>query len=558
MTANQPTSYPQEHKWLYRFIALAVAVNFSGLFVTIMEPDAGIYATVSKNMVLRNNYLELIFQNKDWLDKPHFPFWITAFFFKIFGINTLAYKLPGILFVMMGAWYTYRFALLHYNKTIALWAAFILLTTEHILISNNDVRAEPYLTGFIIAAIYYFSKSISKKIGWNLFAACFFTGCAVMTKGPFSLFVIGTAVAGHLIINRNWKEIFHWKWLIAGVLTALFIAPELYSLWYQFDNHPEKLVHGKNGVSGINFFLWDGQFSRFADTGMLKEKRDHIFYLHTLLWAFLPWSLIMFTAVIQKIKNGRKKNELPQQEWFTLGGSLLTILLFSLTRFQLPYYTNIIFPLLAIITAAYINKIRETTSGVFRIIQNVLTIIILVAVVLLQVFYTPSVWSIFSIIILGILFWVLVLLPGRLQWNKTLTAFCRAAIATLLLNFYLNQFFYPDLLKYQSSTESAFYINKNYPGKTGVYVGLYSPAYEFYVNGTALHGEINPLTTSSPQISGLWYLTEEEFQQLKTSGTKYEVVKEFSHFNVTQLNLKFINKKTRSKELKRRYLVRML
>lgn len=558
MTANQPTSYPQEHKWLYRFIALAVAVNFSGLFVTIMEPDAGIYATVSKNMVLRNNYLELIFQNKDWLDKPHFPFWITAFFFKIFGINTWAYKLPGILFVMMGAWYTYRFALLHYNKTIALWAAFILLTTEHILISNNDVRAEPYLTGLIIAAIYYFSKSISKKFGWNLVAACFFTGCAVMTKGPFSLFVIGAAVAGHLIINRNWKEIFHWKWLIAGVLTALFIAPELYSLWYQFDNHPEKLVHGKNGVSGINFFLWDGQFSRFADTGMLKEKKDHIFYLHTLLWAFLPWSLIMFTAVIQKIKNGRKKNELPQQEWFTLGGSLLTILLFSLTRFQLPYYTNIIFPLLAIITAAYINKIRETTSGVFRIIQNVLTIIILVAVVLLQVFYTPSVWSIFSIIILGILFGVLLLLPGRLQWNKTLTAFCRAAIATLLLNFYLNQFFYPDLLKYQSSTESAFYINKNYPGKTGVYVGLYSPAYEFYVNGTALHGEINPLTTSSPQISGLWYLTEEEFQQLKTSVTKYEVVKEFSHFNVTQLNLKFINKKTRSKELKRRYLVRML
>ena len=99
-----------EHKPLYYLIAIAVLVNFSGLLVPLMDPDAGVYASLSKNMVLHNDYVNLWFQDQDWLDKPHFPFWITAIFFKIFGMHTWSYKLPGILFVMMGAWYTWLFA----------------------------------------------------------------------------------------------------------------------------------------------------------------------------------------------------------------------------------------------------------------------------------------------------------------------------------------------------------------------------------------------------------------------------------------------------------------
>src|SRR5215467_5754202 len=96
-----------EHKWLYFLISLAVIVNFSGLFIPLMDPDAGVYASISKNMVLRHNFLELYFRGTDWLDKPHFQFWITALFFKMLGIHTWSYKLPGVLFVMIWAIYTY-------------------------------------------------------------------------------------------------------------------------------------------------------------------------------------------------------------------------------------------------------------------------------------------------------------------------------------------------------------------------------------------------------------------------------------------------------------------
>ena len=175
------------HRWLYFFIGLAVLINFSGLFVPLLDPDAGIYALITKNMVKSGDYLNLRFQDKHWLDKPHFPFWVTAAFFKVFGLTTWAYKLPGILFALLGAGYTYLFTKQQYNKTTALWATLMLLCSLHFLASNNDVRAEPFLTGMIIAAVYHFSNTLKSFFSWLLLAATAFTATAMMTKGPFTL-----------------------------------------------------------------------------------------------------------------------------------------------------------------------------------------------------------------------------------------------------------------------------------------------------------------------------------------------------------------------------------
>ena len=163
------TNAAYTYKWLYFFIGLAVLLNFSGLFVTIVAPDGALYAGIAKNMVLRNDYINLFAEGRDWLDKPHFPFWIAALSFKCFGFTTWAYKLPAILFLLLGARYTYVFAKSLYNKDLALWSVLILLTAEHIIISNQDVRAEPYLTGLIIASVYHFYKANTQK---SIFTAC--------------------------------------------------------------------------------------------------------------------------------------------------------------------------------------------------------------------------------------------------------------------------------------------------------------------------------------------------------------------------------------------------
>ncbi|MBK7561204.1 MAG: glycosyltransferase family 39 protein [Chitinophagaceae bacterium] len=557
MTGKQSIVEPQ-HKWLYFFISLAVLVNFSGLFVSLMDPDAGVYAAVTKHMVQRNNYLELYFQGTDWLDKPHLPFWITAVFFKVFGIYTWSYKLPGILFMMLGAYYTYLFAKQHYTKTIALWAVFILLTAEHIIISNSDVRAEPFLTGFIIASIYHFSNALNKKIGWHLVAAAFFAACAVMTKGVFTLIPVGAAMAGELIIKKNWKELFHWKWLVAGALLVVFISPELYSLWYQFDRHPEKTVFGKTNVSGIRFFLWDSQFGRFLNSGPIKGKGDPTFFIHTLLWAFLPWSLVMYAALVDKFRSGAKKINYRNQEWFTVIASLLTLLVFSLSKFQLPYYANIIFPMLAVLTAAYLNKIPVTGSRLVRIISDGISFLFLVGGILLMVYYDPVLPSILLTGIIIALIVLLISIPFWVKAGKNSRALLRVGLASLVFNLFLNWCFYPDLMKYQSGDEAAFYMNKNHPGVPGVRMGIYSPGFEFYLREPMTIADTATILSPGSAKKNIWFINEAGLAFMRANNVRYEILQEFPEFHATMLTRKFLDKKTRSSELKKNFLIRIL
>ncbi|MEO7924184.1 MAG: glycosyltransferase family 39 protein [Chitinophagaceae bacterium] len=554
-----PIAIGRGEAWLYFFIGLAVLVNFSGLFIPLMDPDAGVYASVTKHMVERNDYLGLYFQGSDWLDKPHFPFWVTAAFFKVFGISTWSYKLPGILFALLGAYYTYLFAKQHYSKTIGLWAAFILLTAEHFIISNSDVRAEPFLTALVIAAVYHFSKALSKKLSGDLVAACFFAGCAIMTKGIFTLVPIGGAIAGQLIITKQWKEIFHWRWLVAAVLLVLFISPELYSLWWQFDQHPEKTVFGKNNVSGIRFFLWDSQFGRFANSGPIKGKGDPTFFFHTLLWAFLPWSLLMYAALVSATRQaiGMARRVAAMPELFTLCGSLLALLLFSLSKFQLPYYTNIIFPFLAVLTAQYINQLLDSSSVLWRRIHEVLAVILMLAGILLNKFYAPvnPSWPVTIFFLLFIIGGSL--LTAGVMVSKNVRVFIYLGFASLVLNLYLNWFFYPDLMKYQSGDVAAKYLNKHHPGPA-VRMGIYSPGFEFYLKDTMLIADTTTILNPGPAKQAIWFISEEWLNYMKEKNIRYEVIKEFPEFHVTMLSLKFINKKTREKELKKTFLVRLL
>ena len=540
---------PAYRKWLYLFIGMAVLVNLSGVFIPIIGPDGILYADIAKTMAVHNNYVELFAFGRDWLDKPHFPFWIAALSFKLFGIATWTYKLPGILFLLMGARYTYLFAKALYTEQVALWSVLILLTAQHIVLSNTDVRAEPYLTGLIIAAVYHLYKSYSSNNFWHLLAGCLFTACAIMTKGMFAIIPIGGPIAGHFIITRQWKQLFNWRWLLALILVSLFILPEIYCLYQQFDLHPEKLVFDKHNVSGIKFFFWDSQFGRFFNTGPIKGHGDPTFFIHTTLWAFLPWSLVLFAAIYQFIKKGIKNLQLT--EWYCLSGALLTFLLFSASKFQLPHYLNIVFPFFAIITSQYIHQVvREKSIKAIRITQAIVIGLMLLVIMILNYFFKPDSFGLLTGIILATLLVLLVVLPQTIT-KQTLTKIAlRTLLASFIVNIYLNKVFYPSLMRYQAGSEAAVWINKNNAQKLPV-VQIsddYMTAMEFYLDQPV--SSINPDGTGPlPKGTFLLYAPETLINTLNTKGWQIQPIQTFQRYWVSRLKPSFLNKTTREKEL---------
>ena len=67
---------------------LALWVNALPLLTPILnEGDSVLYAALSQHMVMSGNWNDLILDGRDWLDKPHFPFWLGALSFQALGVS---------------------------------------------------------------------------------------------------------------------------------------------------------------------------------------------------------------------------------------------------------------------------------------------------------------------------------------------------------------------------------------------------------------------------------------------------------------------------------------
>jgi 4-amino-4-deoxy-L-arabinose transferase-like glycosyltransferase len=538
---------------LYKIlIALVALVSVLALFGGVMEPDSALYASIAKNMVLRNDWMNIYVRGVDWLDKPHLTFWLAAASFKVFGITAFAYKLPSFLFGLLGAWYLYKLAKDIYNEKTGLISSLIFLSSLHILISTFDVRAEVYITTFTLAAIYHYYKAHQGSF-WHIVAGSFFAACAIMIKGIFVLIPVFGGFIIYWLLTKQAKQLLKPKWWLAIILIFIFIIPELYTLYIQFDLHPEKVVFGKTGVSGLKFFFWDSQFGRFFNNGPIKGKGDISFFLHTTLWAFLPWSILFYTAVVNLFK---KKNRvtLPAESIIIWTSAAITFLLFSLSKFQLPHYILIILPQFAIITAIYLQRLEGKSLKVFFTIQNILGVLIVLILSAVAVFFGfPH--NYLAVAILVILLAVSFLIFKGL---KTENLLARSTMISVGLMIFLSAFFYPSVLKYESGLEAGNWLKENHP-KAKASVLMYPDAYsfDFYANGEPKYfWSYDELNKWKAEKNLVIYTPESELAKLKKDYGA-EVLKSFEYYHITKLTPKFINDKTRHQLLEHFYLVKL-
>ena len=533
-------------------LILALAVNFSGINVRFFTDDPGLYASIAKNMVLKNNYLELFTYGKDWLDKPHFPFWMAALSFKIFGFSTWSYKLPALLFFVMAVCYTFLFALRNYGIKAAWLAVLILTTAQHLLMSNTDVRAEPYLMALIIASVYHFFK-LDKHFSWtDLLLGALFAGCAVMTKGIFALIPIGAAVLGEMIFKDRIKTLFRWKWLLAIIFTIIFILPEIYSLYVQFDSQPGKTTFQNTQISGIHWFLWDSQFGRFINNGPItRTSGSKIFYIHTLIWAFAPWFFMLIYAVFINLKSIFQQKRL--KEYGALCGGLSMWIIFSLSSFQLPFYTNIIFPFFAIMIAAVFSDfVPVKTLRAIGFLQYLQCGLLLLAVLLFNYFLRPQQSFLFVVEI--VIFALIIFWLGRstAAFNRIFLFSC---CATLFVNLYLNTIFYPLLSSFKADAQAPKLINQFYPKQPIFVIRSLSNPFQFYCNEPVQLLPINDVKNSRYN-NQLVYTDESTLKELQHKRS-IQILQTVINYPNEIVYKQFVWYKTRSLALDRYYVVRL-
>jgi len=529
-----------ENHFRFLFFLLSL-VYIAGLFVPLMDNDAAHHANIALHMYLTGDYVNLVDNGHDYLDKPHLHFWLSAFSYKIFGVNSFAYRFPSFLFTLLGTYSTFKLGSILYNKETGKLAALIVASAFGYLLANTDVRMDAILTACIIFSTWQGVLFINIKNAKYLIGTAIGLALGFCTKGHLAVLVPAVGLFFYMLQKKNLKTFIDVRWLLILLLFFIFISPVLYCYYLQFDLHPEKIIRGRTNISGVKFILWNQSFERFSGGAFGADSaNDYFFFIHSLLWAFAPWFVLAFIAFIFQVKFFFKINK----EWLTTGTFFILFLLITFSRFKLPHYLNVIFPVTAILTASFLLAHYQKTgwSNIIRVIQMISTSIILFLIALINVwaFPVPRWWVIIiSVLLLAIVFYYML----HKQIQSTAKAIYISVATMILLFFLMNTNFYPHLLQYQAGNELA-----KKPGITNKEIyfwkDVYSSSFSFYTK--SLRKELSSKTVE--ENKQIWVITDE--RHLPEIKKQFNILQQIPQidYEITRLNFKFINPGTREKE----------
>ena len=549
----------KDYTLLYILLAL---VYLSGLSIPLMQNDSAQHAVMAMRMYLENDFLNIYKGGEDYLDKPHMHFWLAALSFEIFGISQWAYRIPALLFTLLGAISCFYLAKELYGKKASHIAALVFLSAQAIILANHDVRTDAVLTGATIFSIWQLILYARNDRLWHIVLGAIGVGIAFSTKGQLGVFMVGICCLCYLLYHRKWHALWHWKAVLGLLVFFVTILPVLYAYYLQFDLHPEKTINGATDISGVRFILWDQSFNRLTASGFEKTSPDYLFFFHTFLWAFLPWSIIAYLALFSKIKTlfetGFKYGK--EIEIFSSVGFLIIISVISFSKFKLPHYINSLLPIVSILVSGYMTQLhleKQRTARILLVIQYiVLTLASVIAIYL--VFFA------FDIPQLGLILSYILLVIGLLYIIKSAMNVTRKLIIVsvyfmVFINFSLNTHFYPNLLEYQAGNNAAQIIDEEGIDPNNVFIlpGRPSWSLDFYTHRITPILDLDTISKKIPEKEVWVFLYEGQLDSLENHNISWKKKYSINHYRITRLKASFLNPKTRDSVLEKAYLMQL-
>lgn len=537
--------------WIIGFLCLVV---YLGCFAfPLMDKDAAHHANIALNMLQLNDYQLLIDRQEDYLDKPHLLFWSSALSFKIFGVNTFAHRLPALLYALLSIFSTYRLTLHLSDKSTARLAAIMLATAQGFVFSINDARMETPLTAGIIFGLWHLIVYVDKRTWLNLILAALGTAIAFSTKGWIGPVVIFVSVFFYLLLQKKWNVLASVKtWLFIPFL-LLFISPVLFAYYHQFDLHPEKVIREMSDISGVKFILWDQNFERFDGDSFKKGGRnsEYFFLYHTFLWAYFPWSIIAYVALVAWLRKLFIKKEWKQPFAFAALAFGFMLFIISWSNFKMPHYIFWFLPIVTLFTAPFVRELMTGKPGskFFYYLHFAFAILVLIAALALNFYFfqPPTIFAwVGGIILMGGLVYVL----WKKQPELGLKFVYISVGLSIVFNFIANYSFFPNLYKYQGGNELVKMMKeKNIEIPRDKLRLLYTNAHTFDYYLGYNHAITDTAHVPRGDSSITYLVTSPMAKKLREKGYTIEPVLSHVDYNVNAIKLKFLNPKTRESKL---------
>ncbi|MGH8108611.1 MAG: ArnT family glycosyltransferase [Arenimonas sp.] len=348
-----------DRKQLFWFFVLAFVVLAAGYGLREPWPsDEPRFVLVAKQMVESGNYLFPHRGIELYPDKPPFFFWLLATCYKIIGSWRWSFLLPSLISGMSVLFLTYDCARRLWNPRAGIWAAAAVLFSFQFAYQFKRAQIDPVLVLFTTIALYGFIRHLLLGPYWRWFyAACFFCGLGIITKGvgflPLLIFIPYIALRfanANGMSERTDSSALRWSGGIIFFLAAIaiWLVPLLWTV-----NQNDSIEQHKY----LNDILFRQTAERYANPWGHHEP--FWYFAEIIVFFWMPFSLAFFWLWKPWRESFRSKDA---KVLLPLVWAILVVVFFSISSGKRDMYILPALPAFALAAAPFMHALSERSS----------------------------------------------------------------------------------------------------------------------------------------------------------------------------------------------------
>lgn len=355
-----------KHKSIFIFIGLLI-VCFMAYFwglgsYPLMDVDETRYVSMARDMFHSKDFLTLYLNGEYFFEKPPLYFWSECLSFGLFGqVNEFTARFAVAFYSLIVTILVYFTGRKIVSEKFGIISALVLATMIEFLILAKYAILDAVLASLVGCSVLFgfltqFVKENNQKYFWWLFYL--FAGLAVMAKGiPGFVIPFGTMFIVS-VFNKTFKKIFKPSFIIPGILIFLLIVVPWHLVMLKIHN-----------PLFFNEYVMKHHIDRFFSSSEVGREQPFYFYILTLLWGTMPYTLSALAVGFKKLFKWEKPDFSDMANdrkflWFNIIAFLFTLIFFSssstkLITYILPVYVFISY-IIGFIWTEYIYEDKHT------------------------------------------------------------------------------------------------------------------------------------------------------------------------------------------------------
>lgn len=335
----------------------AGAVFFIDLGGTrLWDEDETLYASISRDMLERDDWVVPCFNGHLFPEKPPIMFWSIGAGFELFGETEFAARFAAAVYGAAGAWVTYLLGRRIFNERAGLWAGLIAASTIIYTISARVATVDAALTlstalamlGFAVGLGLGRSEPPRPAARWTAFALGYAAlGVAVLCKGPIGFLLPAAGLGLFLWIKSGLYLPFVAFWRMRPITAALVVLAVALP-WYW-------LVSVRTDGEWIRGFFAKFNWRPFSQP-FLGHSGPFWYHVPAILIGFFPWSVFLGNSLAETYRAIRRRDPARDGLWFCVAWFAIFFVFWSICSTKLPHYTLPAYPALALLTGYFLDR----------------------------------------------------------------------------------------------------------------------------------------------------------------------------------------------------------